>query len=293
MSFLPKNNFTTQWAFIFTDKLEERAKGEIIIDYVGGPEAMPSFDQAKAMADGVFDMNQTTPGYYVDILPEVDAFLLSQLTVEEEYEVGYYDFMQEIHARVNMRYLCHTGKGERSYFYTYLNVPVDTPYDLSGLKLRTSLTHIPFVEALGAIPISIGPMEIYTAMERGVVDGFTWPWIISDFGWPEVTKYVIDHPYHTGNSILVMNLDTWNRLPKHLQELITEVGREVQPDIETLNDRRHEEERQLWRDAGIEFIEFSPADAKWYVDLAYDTMWERLMTKAPENAAKLWDLITR
>ncbi|MCK5456654.1 MAG: TRAP transporter substrate-binding protein [Melioribacteraceae bacterium] len=70
-----------------------------------------------------------------------------------------------------IRGVCYFDAGSRS-FYTK-EKPVNTPEDLTGLKIRTqeSATSVKLVNTLGgsATPISWG--ELYTALQQGVVDG--------------------------------------------------------------------------------------------------------------------------
>ncbi len=41
------------------------------------------------------------------------------------------------------------------------------------------------------------PGEVYTALERGVVDGYGWPITgIFDLGWHEKTKYRVDPGFY-------------------------------------------------------------------------------------------------
>jgi len=67
--------------------------------------------------------------------------------------------------------VCYFDAGSRS-FYTK-EKPVNSPKDLTGLKIRTqeSATSVKLVNTLGgsATPISWG--ELYTALQQGVVDG--------------------------------------------------------------------------------------------------------------------------
>jgi len=44
---------------------------------------------------------------------------------------------------------------------------------------------------------------------------------------------------------------------------------------------------------GVEFIKFSPADAEWYLDLAYQAEWDFYMEKDPVNTAKFKKLVTK
>ena len=50
-----------------------------------------------------------------------------------------------------------------------------TGLDLTGKKMRTTPLYTPFFKAMGATTKNISPAEVYTALERGVVDGLAWP----------------------------------------------------------------------------------------------------------------------
>src|SRR5699024_5500585 len=70
-----------------------------------------------------------------------------------------------------LRGLTYYDAGYRS-FYTK-NIPIRTPKDLQGLKIRVmqSKTAIAMINKLGgsATPISWG--ELYSALQQGIVDG--------------------------------------------------------------------------------------------------------------------------
>ena len=78
------------------------------------------------------------------------------------------------------------------------------------------------IKGLGGNPVVIPPTEVYAALERNVVDGYCWPAVgIRDWGWQKQTKYIVDPGFYQVPNPLVMNLKTWNKLPKKLQDLLT------------------------------------------------------------------------
>ncbi|MBW8036675.1 MAG: hypothetical protein FVQ79_13885 [Planctomycetes bacterium] len=100
------------------------------------------------------------------------------------------------------------------------------------------------------------------------------------FGVHGVSKYFADHSlFEPGDSMLIMNLDKWNQLPKHLQDLMKQVMIDNEPDLIAHYDRIIAESRQVAIDAGVEPVSFSPADAKWFRDTAYDAGWEDMESK--------------
>ena len=91
----------------------------------------------------------------------------------------------------------------------------------------------------------------------------------------------------------MINLDTWNGLPKHLQDLMQGIMLEMEPEAVAFFDEVNKEEERKILEAGMEFIEFSPADAKWYIDTAYRVVWENFEKLSPEYASRLKELSSR
>jgi TRAP-type C4-dicarboxylate transport system substrate-binding protein len=186
----PKNHLNNDPIPIFIQKVNERAKGRLKIDWLGGPEVIKTFDQIHALKAGTIDMLLYYPfGYMKPVMPEAWAKGLTLLAEWEERKNGLYDVWCEIFAkRVNAKYL---GRLHSLVPFTvFTNKKITKVEDFKGLKMRVMPLYIPALKAMGATPVTIPPTEIYTAMERGVVDGFMWPNVgMISWGLQEVTKY--------------------------------------------------------------------------------------------------------
>ena len=94
--------------------------------------------------------------------------------------------------------------------------------DLKGKKVRVfNNTMRDFLAGVGATAVSMAFAEVVPALNNGVVDcGVTGSLSGNTAGWPEVTKSL--YPMSLGWSINVMavNLNTWNRLDKRVQEFM-------------------------------------------------------------------------
>ena len=129
------------------------------------------------------------------------------------------------------------------------------------------------MKKLGIVPVVVPMPDVYSALQRGVAQGFAWPpFGIVASGWSDSTKYMTDHAFYQSNNTVLINMDKWNGLPKHLQDLLMATMVEMEPKVRDILDEAEK----------VEFIKFSPADAKWYVDTAYNTLWERAIKEAPE-----------
>ncbi len=273
---------------IFIDLVKQKSKGELQIKLLGGPEAIPTFDQWDAVKSGVVDLNfNVTAYYYRKAVPESMITWLSKApNPTEERKTGFYDLLNKLHQEVGVYYL---GRGQWSSFYLWPNKKVQTPGDLSGLKMRSGLIYDAFLKALGAVPVTVAQPEVYTSLERGVVDGFCWPMEgVATYGWFEVTKNCIDHPFYSGDFVFLANLKSFNNLPKHLQKVLIDAAKELEPKMVKMYQDLVSEERKKAEKAGVNFIHFSENDAKSYVDTAWKAGYEEAKrTCRPEYFEKL------
>lgn len=295
IQFLPVGHAMAEGGPMWIDVVNKACGGELVVELLGGPEVVPTFDQFEAMRSGVADINFNVSSFYTSVLPQCDVTHLTEYTASEERERGFYDFMVEQHEGIGVRYLARYMPVESVLRYLWVNKPVSTPYDMAGLKMRAGGADDEFYKALGVKGVTIASPDVYTALERGTVDGFAWPDIgIVDLGWHEVTKCCIDHGYFKQNGVVLMNLDSWNKIPKHLQDKILDLGPSFEQEVEKHFSVVEQEERQKMLDVGMAFIKFSTADAEWYVNLAHTAAWEVTKEKvSPEIYAQLRGLLTK
>ncbi len=168
-----------------------------------------------------------------------------------------------------------------------------TPRDLTGLRIVDGITDA-FLKKLGCVPVEVEFAEVYTAMERGTIDGWTFQFPgVTGFGWQEVTKYWIDHPFYMHDVVTIINLKKWNSLPQHLKDVVKAAQVEVESAYLPIWARHEANEREKMLKAGMKPIKFSPADAKWYFETAYTAAWEEQMKKHPDIAPKLKELMSK
>jgi TRAP-type C4-dicarboxylate transport system substrate-binding protein len=290
----PKNHLNNDPVPIFIDKVNKRAEGKLKIDWVGGPEVIKTFDQIHALKAGTIDMLLYYPyGYMKPLMPEAWAKGLTELAEWEERETGAFELWQEIfEKRVNGKYL---GRFHSLLpFMVFSNKRIQKIEDFKGMKMRVMPLYIPFLKALGAAPVTLPPTEIYTSMERGVVDGFMWPNVgMISFGLQEVTKYVLEPGVFQMEPATMVNLDKWKKIPGDLQALIMEIVK----DVEYIGSMRNElivrKEDRIRKEAGMETIQLPPAEAKEFVKICYDKTWEYVIEMAPDYAPKLRQLSVR
>src|SRR5580700_7520998 len=195
----------------FINRVNEDGKGILRINYIGGPKAMPPFEVGNALKGGVIDIANAAGAFYTCVMPEADAWKLTERPMAELRQNGGYDAMAAIYAqKLNAIFLARLV--DNNPFHLYVNKPIASP-DLTGLKLRITPVYRDFFQALGATVVQTAPGEVYTALERGVVDGYGWPITgVFDLGWNEKTKFRVDPGFYTAEVSVLVNKNSWDRL---------------------------------------------------------------------------------
>jgi TRAP-type transport system periplasmic protein len=271
--------------------LNASGKGTLQLNFIGGPKAMPPFEVGNAVRTGVVDIGMSTGAFYTNIMPEADALKLTQIPGPELRKNGAVDLINRIwNEKANMQYLGRVI--DFTPFHLYLNKKIDKP-DLTGLKLRITPVYRDFFQALGATVVQTAPGEVYTALERGVVDGYGWPIQgIFDNNWQEKTKYRVDPGFYNAEVSLVMNLDKWKALTAAQKDVLM---KNVIA-LENANDswkKANDDDSKRQAQAGIQVITFDPASAKFYVDKAYDVAWTNLIKASPTYGPQMQKLFSR
>jgi TRAP-type C4-dicarboxylate transport system substrate-binding protein len=142
---------------------------------------------------------------------------------------------------------------------------------------------------VGASGLDIPRLDVYTALERGTVDGYGWPTQgVLDLGWHEVTKYRVDPAFYGASVEVLINLDVWNSLDDAQKGVLRDAATWMESlCAENLEINEAEKARQA--EVGIETITFDDA----YLDQAYETGWAAFIEANPENGPKLRELLTR
>ena len=284
----PKNHPNNDPVPIFIEDLTKATQGKLKVEWLGGPEIFASFDQVHAVKAGTIDMILYYPfGYMKSVMPEAEAKGLTQLAEWEERKSGAFELWTELfEKRVNAKYL---GRFHSNItFQVFSNKKFQTIADFKGTNIRTMPLYIPFIKALGANPVTLPPTEIYTSMERGVVDGFMWPrWGITGFGLQEVTKFLIEPGVFQMEPATMINMDKWKQLPKELQDVLLEKMKEHEQMATKQAFTAMAEEFKKMEKAGMTIVKLLPQEGEKFYNLAYDTTWEQIIKTAPEYGPKL------
>jgi len=285
VSLVPKKAGIARGFHMFVDEINEKFKGEFQIDWRGGPEVMPPFKQAEGARGGAVDIAFTSPSYYSGLVSTSPTMNLSFKDYNEIKASGYYDRMAEIHAEKDLVLLGEVPATDVQ-FYIFLRDKIDSLDDLKGLRIRVFPSLLPMIESLGATPLVLPMGEIYTAMERGAIDGF----VRGKVGWAEqfegLVKYVVTPGVYRAGFPILVNADAWAEVPEDLQNRIRDfVQNDLAPRIDdswgefiALGDSQMEK-------AGFETIALQGNDRDTYIQNAIASAWAAMAESAGTDAA--------
>lgn len=270
----------------FVEKVNKEGKGTIQINYIGGPRAIPPFEVGNAVRSKVIDMANVAAAFYTNLMPEADAIKLINKPAAEQRKNGTWEMLSDVHRqKLNSHYLARQFVSVP--YHIYLNKKPEK-LDFSGLKVRVTPVYRDLVQSLGGTPITTPPGEIYTALERGVVDGYGWPIVgIFDLGFEKVTKFRMEPGFYSVDVGVLVNQDTWKSLNDAQRKVLTDAALWLESLDATENVELVKAERERQAKAGLQMIDFGPQASKEFVKKANDLAWQAVIAKTPEFGNKL------
>jgi TRAP-type C4-dicarboxylate transport system substrate-binding protein len=288
----PATLIYTQSFLSFVDKVNAAGEGVIQINVLGGPEAIGMFQQPDAVRDGVVDMVYTPGSFYAGTIPEKDAMVTSNLTAVEARANGGTDLMNAIHQeKMGVYYLGWFDSGVSYNLWTKNEPQLDAGgnLDVSGIKLRGNAVYNAFfTEYLGAQVIDLPTTDVYSGLERGVVDATGWTQIgLIDLKWNEFLNYRIEPSFFSTDLGVIVNLEAWEGLSDAAKKILqdTAIAHEGES-VEALGGKRDEDFAAL-EVSGMKVVELQGEARANYLDAARGKTLERmkgLMTAHPSGA---------
>lgn len=145
------------------------------------------------------------------------------------------------------------------YAKSYINDkhPVKVPSDLKGLKLRSEgrLSSI-FLKSVGAVPMAMDSSEVYTALQRGTLNGATSG--LSSFvsrKWYEVGKYVTAIHYVPLVYPVQVNKSWWEGLSQSQRDIIKKAVASTEGDAVAQINKEFKDDIALLKKHGNEVIQ--------------------------------------
>ncbi|HAV07726.1 MAG TPA: C4-dicarboxylate ABC transporter substrate-binding protein [Rhodobacteraceae bacterium] len=286
----PQTLIYTQSFLKFVDKVNTAGAGVVKIEVRGGPEAIGMFQQPDAVRDGIVDMVYTPGSFYGGALPEKDALVASNLTAVEARANGGIEMIDQIHqAKMGVKYLGWFDSGVCYNLWTRDAPEFDEKGNLkvAGLKLRGNAVYNAFFnEYLGAQVIDLPTTEVYSALERGVVDATGWTQIgLIDLKWNEFLNYRIEPCFFSTDLGVIVNLEKWNSLSDAAKKILQDVAIAHEAEsVAELKGKRDADFAALDA-AGMTVVSLEGEAKANYLNAAREKTWARMKGLMAESPA--------
>ena len=286
-SFLPVRSIVAKQFVRFVGEVNKSCAGKVNISVVG-PEAVPSLEQWNALKNGVIDMHYGPPNYFRGAAPAGDVISVARNESAAQRKNGAWAMINGYYnEKLNAWYLTHLFNGVR--FHLYATKPaVNGKFD--GFRLRSVPIYDAFFKSLGANPVRMAPPEVYTALERGAVDGYGWPlWGVQDFGWQKYTKYRYDPGFISASVAIIVNLDKWKSLDKGQRACLTRMSERVEHEWPKWRGAEDAHQLAEQKKAGIKVVDLGQK----FADEAEEIYWADLAKGDPEFVKKIRPLLSK
>ncbi len=212
----------------FAQRVKDASEGQIEIQVFSAGELVPAMETFQAVSDGTVEMGSGAAYYWAGKVRAAQWFAAVPFGMNAQgmnswfYSGGGLKLWEEAYAPFNLvpRPIGNTGVQMGGWF----NKKMNTIQDFNGLKMRIpGLGGKVFAKAGGTVTLSPGG-EIFTNLERGVIDATEWVGPYHDFrlGLHKAAKYYYYPGWHEPGTCLeiMLNKKVYDSMPKHLQIII-------------------------------------------------------------------------
>ncbi|MBK19908.1 MAG: C4-dicarboxylate ABC transporter substrate-binding protein [Rhodospirillaceae bacterium] len=198
--------------------------GDKIKIRISGPEVVPGFEQLQPVKAGVFDLLFTHGVYHMGskglsaIIDAMNADPVGKRTS------GVWDHLDKFYQKTHGLKLIAISPNSTKGYHIFLKKPI-TGGNWKGRKIRGTQTYHGVIRLFGGEPVVMPGSQVYSALEKGVVDGAAWPAAgMLSMKHFEVAKYKVRPTFGTSTLPFLMNLKSFNKLSKEKQNILLQAG---------------------------------------------------------------------
>jgi TRAP-type C4-dicarboxylate transport system substrate-binding protein len=281
----------------FADKFNERAAGRYEVQIHPAESLLKMGESFDSLRNGAVEMAGWPVGVFASIDRRFAAaeipFLANNAEVDAAMQVElmplYAEFMEKRH---NMKPV---------FVFTCLALdiigtkPVRTTADWNGILMQSiSPQSAKFIEAMGGASVAMPFVEGYQALQKRVVNAtMVSPQFMIMFKLNEVAQYVTYGYLIPASLMIAINLDTFKKMPKDIQDILVEEGLQAQKRTNDFFINASKENAKSLADMGLDVYKLPKAERdKWaanlksYCDSIFDKMGPEFSAKVKRIAEK-------
>ncbi|MEM7658233.1 MAG: TRAP transporter substrate-binding protein [Bacteroidota bacterium] len=210
------------------DWIEQMSGGRLKVKVYGAGKLVPALESFEAVSLGAVAMAHGASYYWAGKIPAAQFFSTVPFGMNAQQMMawliagGGQELWDEAYEPFGLigRPAGNTGIQMGGWFNTEIN----TVADLKGLKMRIPGLGGKVMSKAGVTAVNVAGGEIYTNLERGVIDATEWIGPFHDYkmGFHEIAKYYYYPGWHEPGTVLetLVNRKKLEELPTDLQEIV-------------------------------------------------------------------------
>lgn len=246
---------------VLGQKLEQKSAGKLKIQLYPSGQLGGERECLELLQIGSLDITKVSSAVLENFISEYKIFSIPYLFKDKQHAFDVFDGeigeeMLSKGTNFRLRGLTFYDAGSRN-FYTKTK-PIHSPTDLENLKIRVQKSNmaVAMVNNLGGAPTPISWGELYTALQQGVVDGAenNLPSFHTSKHY-EVCKYFSLDEHTRVPDVLLIGIDSWNKLSSQEKDWLLEAASEstvVQREFWAASEK---EALKVIKEAGVKIIE--------------------------------------
>ena len=273
----------------FCKDVEKMTNGRLVMEPLPAGTIVPTFELLEAVQDNVVQAMNSGAAYYSgkDAGAAVMCDLLYAWNAPWEFEGWFYygggkALFNEFYNRFAVTCIGVVMWGFESFPAKF---PIMSMADYKGHKFRSpqGMTADTLAK-LGAGVVILPGGEVYSALDKGVVDGTDWgtPSMNMRLGFDQVCKYFIYPEYRSmPMSDFSVNTREWNKLPDDIKAIVQTAVRAWNQDM---LQQTHVEDREAvlaWKAKGGKACSWKKEDIEAMQDFVRQNVWTDWAKKSP------------
>ena len=276
---------------LFAKWVEQMSGGRLQIRVYGGGELIPPLETFDAVSSGTAQLGHGAAYYWAGKIPAAQFFAAVPFGMNDQQVTswilngGGMELWQELYKPFQL--VPFLAGNTRAQMGGWFNREINTVEDLKGLKMRIpGLGGRVFERAGGSAILSAGS-EIYTNLERGVIDATEWLGPFHDYkmGFHKIAKYYYSPGWHEAGTALelMVNQQSLDSLPQDLRVILASAAARLNQYIPAEMEVRNAEFLKIMTDEQVDIRSF-PDEVLAFLEEKTQEIISEMIAEDPKSA---------
>jgi len=291
--YMPPNTATANQGNTVAKEIESLSHGKIHVETYPSGSLLKESNIAEGIANNTANMGIFAMHWWSKVEPSLEwdtiPFLVDDASALLKTLHG--KLGEDVNKTLNKHGVTIIGWGFYGYAMSYINAkhPIKLPADLKGLRMRSEgkLSAL-FLKSQGATPVAVDSSEVYTAIQRGTLDGgVSGLSSIVSRKWFEVGKYITAIHYVPLVYPIQANLQWWQGLTQEQRDIISKATSTAEQMAVADIEKEFNHDIDVARKNGNQIYQLTPAERQQWQGIATPQAEKNYVAEAGEKGQQI------